>query len=150
MDTLTRLEKTIAQRRQADPSQSYAASLHAKGLPQIARKLGEEGVEAAVGIDQTLSSGAELDARLAYTYTDSEFKESFLSTFSQFGIVAAGDELPYLPKHIASASLSLDFEVISGGIAFKHTSKMREEPGVGSISSGVFADAQNQFDLHID
>jgi Fe(3+) dicitrate transport protein len=43
----------------------------------------------------------------------------------------------------------LDFEVISGGIAFKHTSKMREEPGVGSISSGVFADAQNQFDLHV-
>ena len=31
MDTLTRLEKTIAQRRQADPSQSYVASLHAKG-----------------------------------------------------------------------------------------------------------------------
>jgi Fe(3+) dicitrate transport protein len=86
---------------------------------------------------------------LAYTYTDSEFKESFLSTFSQFGIVAAGDELPYLPKHIASVSLSLDFEVISGGIAFKHTSKMREEPGSGSISSGVFAEAQNQFDLHV-
>ena len=108
-----------------------------------------KGVEAVIGIDQTLSSGAELDARLAYTYTDSEFKESFLSTFSQFGIVAAGDELPYLPKHIASVSLSLDFEVISGGIAFKHTSKMREEPGSGSISSGVFAEAQNQFDLHV-
>lgn len=48
MNTLFRLEKTIAQRRAADPSQSYVASLHAKGLPQIARKLGEEGVEAAV------------------------------------------------------------------------------------------------------
>ena len=43
-----RLEKTIAQRRTVDPSQSYVASLHAKGLPQIARKLGEEGVEAAI------------------------------------------------------------------------------------------------------
>ncbi len=48
METLTRLEQTIAQRRAADPSQSYVASLHAKGMPQIARKLGEEGVEAAV------------------------------------------------------------------------------------------------------
>lgn len=48
MDTLFRLEQTIAARRAADPSQSYVASLHAKGLPQIARKLGEEGVEAAV------------------------------------------------------------------------------------------------------
>jgi phosphoribosyl-ATP pyrophosphohydrolase len=48
MDTLSRLERTVAERRTADPSQSYVASLHAKGLPQIARKLGEEGVEAAV------------------------------------------------------------------------------------------------------
>ena len=48
MDTLSRLERTVAERRPADPSQSYVASLHAKGLPQIARKLGEEGVEAAV------------------------------------------------------------------------------------------------------
>ena len=48
METLSRLEQTIAQRRTADPSQSYVASLHEKGLPQIARKLGEEGVEAAV------------------------------------------------------------------------------------------------------
>ena len=48
MDTLSRLEQTIAQRRTADPSQSYVASLHEKGLSQIARKLGEEGVEAAI------------------------------------------------------------------------------------------------------
>ena len=48
MDTLSRLERTVAERRTADPSQSYVASLHAKGLPQIARKLGEEGVEAAL------------------------------------------------------------------------------------------------------
>ncbi len=48
MDTLSRLERTVAERRAADPSQSSVASLHAKGLPQIARKLGEEGVEAAV------------------------------------------------------------------------------------------------------
>ncbi|MFW2349843.1 phosphoribosyl-ATP diphosphatase [Qipengyuania sp.] len=63
MDTLSRLERTIAERRRADPSQSYVASLHAKGLPQIARKLGEEGVEAAVA---TLSgSDAELAGEAA-------------------------------------------------------------------------------------
>ena len=31
MDTLSRLERTVAERRTADPSQSYVASLHAKG-----------------------------------------------------------------------------------------------------------------------
>ena len=48
MDTLTRLENTIADRRRADPDTSYVASLSARGLPVIARKFGEEAVEAVV------------------------------------------------------------------------------------------------------
>jgi phosphoribosyl-ATP pyrophosphohydrolase len=47
-DTLARLEATIARRRGADPASSYVASLFAKGRPRIARKLGEEAVEAVV------------------------------------------------------------------------------------------------------
>jgi len=47
-DTLTRLEATIASRKGADPKASYVASLFAKGRPKIARKLGEEAVEAIV------------------------------------------------------------------------------------------------------
>ena len=48
MDALTRLEATVTARLSADPSESYVASLMAKGLPAIARKLGEEAVEAVV------------------------------------------------------------------------------------------------------
>ena len=48
MDTLTRLEATIQARLNADPASSYVASLHARGAPVIARKLGEEAVEAVV------------------------------------------------------------------------------------------------------
>ncbi len=48
MNTLTRLEATIRERLDADPASSYVASLHARGLPVIARKLGEEAVEAIV------------------------------------------------------------------------------------------------------
>ncbi|MBW8742795.1 MAG: phosphoribosyl-ATP diphosphatase [Sphingomonas sp.] len=47
-DTLARLEATIASRKGADPASSYVASLFAKGRPKIARKLGEEAVEAIV------------------------------------------------------------------------------------------------------
>jgi phosphoribosyl-ATP pyrophosphohydrolase len=47
-DTLARLEATIAARKSADPATSYVASLFAKGRPRIARKLGEEAVEAIV------------------------------------------------------------------------------------------------------
>ncbi|MBU1253089.1 MAG: phosphoribosyl-ATP diphosphatase [Alphaproteobacteria bacterium] len=48
MDTLTRLETTIAQRRGGDPASSYVAQLQARGMPVIARKLGEEAVETVV------------------------------------------------------------------------------------------------------
>ena len=49
MDTLARLEETIARRLAAgDAGSSYVAQLHARGLPVIARKLGEEAVEAIV------------------------------------------------------------------------------------------------------
>ncbi|MFC3101974.1 phosphoribosyl-ATP diphosphatase [Altererythrobacter lauratis] len=50
MDILDHLEQVIAQRRNASPDESYVAKLHARGLPVIARKLGEEGVEAAIAL----------------------------------------------------------------------------------------------------
>jgi phosphoribosyl-ATP pyrophosphohydrolase len=48
MDTLARLERTIAERLAASPEDSYVASLAARGMPVIARKLGEEAIEAIV------------------------------------------------------------------------------------------------------
>ena len=48
MDTLARLEQVIKERRAASPEESYVANLMARGLPVIARKLGEEAVEAVV------------------------------------------------------------------------------------------------------
>lgn len=48
MDALTRLETVVSERLTADPASSYVASLAARGLPTIARKLGEEAIEAVV------------------------------------------------------------------------------------------------------
>jgi phosphoribosyl-ATP pyrophosphohydrolase len=48
MDTLARLEATIAQRLTASPEESYVAKLHAKGLAKIAQKLGEEATETVI------------------------------------------------------------------------------------------------------
>ncbi|WP_341712549.1 phosphoribosyl-ATP diphosphatase [Erythrobacter sp.] len=45
MDTLARLEATIAARKGADPASSYVAQLNHRGLQVMARKLGEEAVE---------------------------------------------------------------------------------------------------------
>ena len=48
MDTLSRLAETIAARRDGDPETSWVARLHAKGMPAIARKLGEEALETVI------------------------------------------------------------------------------------------------------
>jgi phosphoribosyl-ATP pyrophosphohydrolase len=45
---LERLEAAIAARREADPATSYVASLNAKGLDAILKKVGEEAVEAVI------------------------------------------------------------------------------------------------------
>ena len=56
METLSRLEATIAARKGADPASSYVAKLFAKGVPEIARKVGEEAVETAIA---ALASGKD-------------------------------------------------------------------------------------------
>jgi len=48
MDTLTRLEATIAQRLTASSETSYVAKLHSKGLAKIAQKVGEEATETVI------------------------------------------------------------------------------------------------------
>lgn len=47
-DILQRLEAAIAARRASDPSSSYVASLNAKGLDAILKKVGEESAETIV------------------------------------------------------------------------------------------------------
>ncbi len=63
--TLQRLERIIAARRDGDPSASYVAKLHSGGMPLIARKLGEEAVETVVAAlggtrDELLGEAADL------------------------------------------------------------------------------------------
>ncbi len=57
MNTLKRLEETIAARRSASPDESYVAKLNAKGLPKIAEKVGEEAVETVIAA----LSGSDMD-----------------------------------------------------------------------------------------
>ena len=46
--TIEKLETTILGRKRNAPPGSYTASLFAAGLPRIAQKVGEEGVETVV------------------------------------------------------------------------------------------------------
>lgn len=63
-DIIERLEAIIAERKRNAPAGSYTTSLFAAGLPRIAQKVGEEGVETVVA---ALSQG---DDRVAAEMAD--------------------------------------------------------------------------------
>ncbi|MAM40890.1 MAG: phosphoribosyl-ATP diphosphatase [Erythrobacter sp.] len=65
MDTLTRLEATIARRLTASPDESYVAKLNSMGLAKIAQKVGEEAVETVIAAmsgerEELVSESADL------------------------------------------------------------------------------------------
>ncbi|MBX9574947.1 MAG: bifunctional phosphoribosyl-AMP cyclohydrolase/phosphoribosyl-ATP diphosphatase HisIE [Caulobacteraceae bacterium] len=64
MGRLARLERTIADRAEADPAESWTARLLAEGPKRAAQKVGEEGVETA------LAGAAGDDAELASEAAD--------------------------------------------------------------------------------
>lgn len=47
-DVLNRLAEIVEARKQADPKDSYVASLYAKGLDKILKKVGEEAAETLI------------------------------------------------------------------------------------------------------
>jgi phosphoribosyl-ATP pyrophosphohydrolase/phosphoribosyl-AMP cyclohydrolase len=63
-DVLAELDALVGARHDADPASSYTARLLASGLPRIAQKVGEEGVEtalAAVTADDAALAGEAAD-----------------------------------------------------------------------------------------
>lgn len=92
-ETLKRLEMIIAERRQGDPSQSYVASLTAKGRAKIAQKVGEEAVEtviAALSDDRGALTGeaADLIFHLAVLLADAgvSFDDVFAELDAREGV----------------------------------------------------------------
>ena len=47
-DVLTQLARVLEQRKQLSPDESYVASLYAKGLNSILKKIGEEATETVI------------------------------------------------------------------------------------------------------
>ena len=105
------------------------------------------GAELSGSLQHQFDNDLNLSVSLNYTYTNSEFQESFLSTFSQFGLVREGDELPYLPESISRLEVLLtkdDWELLG---AIKYQASMREEPGQGPIEQGLYGEELTVVDL---
>lgn len=105
------------------------------------------GLEASVSHDFGQGGAIAIPASLSYTFTRAEFRESFSSSFNEWGNVGAGDRLPYLPEHLLHAELGLAGERWSVGVAANYIDEMRSEAGSGAIPSGEGTDSAVVWDL---
>ena len=89
------------------------------------------GFEALASWDPGESLGLRwsLPARLSYTFTDAEFRNSFRSTFEPWGTVEVGDALPYIPRHQLFASIGVSSATWFGRLDAVYAGAMRTVAG---------------------
>jgi Fe(3+) dicitrate transport protein len=109
------------------------------------------GLEAYASHELPVGAAVKLPIALAYTLTFAEFRNSFDSEDPIFkpdpgvrrsGRVEPGDELPYVPRHQLRASAGVETERFGVSASLTYVSKMREQPGPGSIETSLHTDEQ--------
>ena len=105
------------------------------------------GLELSTSGQFEFTNGLELPIKIAYTHTQSEFQTTFDSTFSQWGDVTVGDELPYLPENQFNLQLGVAGDNWQVDLAYKYISEMSEAAGTGVELEGSYTGTINQFDL---
>ncbi len=76
-----------------------------------------------------------LPVTFGYTFTNTEFLNSFGSNAGLWGTVAEGDELPYIPKHQFNASVSLEHKDFEVNLSGRYNGEFRTMAGTGDIPS---------------
>ena len=95
-----------------------------------------------------------LPISFGYTYTDTEFQNSFGSTDDLWGEVTKGDELPYIAKHQFNTSIGLEhasFELnINGRLngAFRTTAGTEDITDENGVTSNFILDFSGKYHLN--
>jgi Fe(3+) dicitrate transport protein len=104
------------------------------------------GAELAAAYSVRAGANVELPLRASYTYTGSSFRTAFDSENPQFGSVAVGDALPYVPTHQLNVQAGVERrDAWQAAAALSVVSAMREEASQGD--EGLRTDAQYLLDL---
>lgn len=94
-----------------------------------------------------LNSSFDIPVSIVYTHTASEFKNSFESDFPMWGIIEAGDELPYLPKNQVTVNTGLIADNWDFNLIVRYVDAMDEASGSNVILSGMSSNAYTVVDL---
>lgn len=105
------------------------------------------GLELSANGKIEISNNLTMPINLAYTHTQSEFQTTFDSTFSQWGNVVAGDELPYLPENQFNLQVGVAGDNWQVDLAYKYVAEMSEAAGTGVELEGVYTSSISQIDL---
>ncbi len=102
---------------------------------------------------ENYSTRFKIPLNFTYTYTHTEFKNSFESGVDIWGTVAAGDEMPYIPNHQFFAGLGIENAKFSVNVNGRYRGEFRTMAGVGSIpdneriSSNFIVDLATKYHL---
>ncbi len=105
------------------------------------------GIEFNSQYEIALTETISLNSQLNFTYTESAFQKSFLSQFSQWGLVKKGDELPYVPQYVGRWQVGIESNNWAVDAAVKYQHEMREVPGVGDLIPGQQTESLATLDL---
>jgi Fe(3+) dicitrate transport protein len=92
------------------------------------------GVETSLGQTVHLPRRVDLRGSATWTFTRAVFRDAFASEFPQWGDVAVGDALPYVPTHQGAASLGLDSGPLGVEASLAGRSAMRDVAGQTPIA----------------
>ena len=87
------------------------------------------------------NSKYSLPFTFGYTYTNTEFQNSFGSNDDLWGEVVAGDELPYISKHQFNIGLSLEHSKFELNLNGRFNGQFRTQAGSGTIPSSELVDS---------
>ncbi|MER2492830.1 TonB-dependent receptor family protein [Catenovulum sediminis] len=105
------------------------------------------GLEAHIANQFTLTDALDMPWSVTYSYTRSEFEDSFVSDYPQWGAVEQGDSMPYQPDHSLTLSSGLAATNWQLNAQLKYTGEMLEAAGDGVNLSGKVIEASTILDI---
>ncbi len=91
-----------------------------------------------------------LPVSVAYTWTQAEFQNNFVSSFGPWGSVMAGDEMPQIPEHQINLSIGIEANRWRLNLNGNYIAETRSDAGQGAILASELIDDRFVVDASVE